>query len=109
VFEPIVAALSKQRGVTLEPGWGEGNFVLKVGGKIFAILGSARLVVKLPKARVDEIVGDGEGERFDPRRDGRVMKEWLVAGRTRDWMQLAKEAHAFVREGAKPSGERDPR
>jgi hypothetical protein len=95
-LEPLVAALSSEPGVTTEPGWGKGNVVLKADGKIFAILGTGRLVVKLPRARVDELVERGAGERFDPRRDGRLMKEWLVAGGTLDSVALVKEAHAFA-------------
>lgn len=36
-----------------------------------------QLVVKLPKARVDALVGAGEGARFDGNK-GTPMKEWLV-------------------------------
>jgi hypothetical protein len=95
-FAPLVAAVSRNGNVTVEEGWGKGNLVLKVAGKIFAILSEGRLVVKLPKARVDEMVEGGEGERFDPRRNGRVMKEWLVAGGSSHVTQLVRDAHAFV-------------
>ena len=39
----------------------------------------------------------GVGVRFDPRRDGRVMKEWLLVdvGAARQWSSLAREAFAF--------------
>ncbi len=102
-FRRLVDAFSTKPGVTVEPGWGEGNLVMKANGKIFALLGKERFVVKLPKARVDEIVGGGAGERFDPRSDGRLMKEWLVAGPTLRSIELAKEAHAFVHGSRKPS------
>lgn len=71
---------------------------LKVGGKIFAMLVRGRLVLKLPRRRVDQLVDAGDGERFDPRRDGRLMKEWLVLepASTQDWSSLAREALAFV-------------
>src|SRR6516225_7859094 len=39
---------------------------LRVRGKIFAMVVRDRLVVKLPKARVDELVARGMAERFDP-------------------------------------------
>ena len=55
-----------------------GSSELKVRNKIFAMLVRERLVVKLPKSRVDTLVASGNGERFDPRHDGRLMKEWLV-------------------------------
>jgi hypothetical protein len=100
-FAAIVASVLKERGVTVEEGWGKGNVVLKAAGKIFAILSGGRLVVKLPKARVDAIVDAGGGERFDPRKDGRVMKEWLVAGKALRASALVREAHAFVGGGVR--------
>jgi hypothetical protein len=101
-FKALVASFEGKPGVTVEPGWGAGNVVLKAGGKIFAIVGEGRLVVKLPKARVDALVDAGDGDRFDPRNDGRLMKEWLVAGRRLTPAELVTEAHAFV-QSAVPS------
>ena len=49
---------------------------LKTGGKFFAIVSKGDLVVKLPAARVDELVAEGSGRRFDPGH-GRQMKEWV--------------------------------
>jgi hypothetical protein len=47
---------------------------------------------------VDALVASGDGERFDPRRDGRLMKEWLSVAPTSQlaWRDLAREALAFV-------------
>src|SRR5881275_1965979 len=56
---------------------GFGSKGLKVARKLFAFESKGRLVVKLPKERVDELVSSGKGERFDPGH-GRVMKEWLT-------------------------------
>lgn len=79
-------------------GRGFGASGLKVHNKIFAMLSGGKLVVKLPKARVDALVADDMGERFDPRRDGRVMREWLtIDSRHGDqWMALAQEALDYV-------------
>ena len=100
-FAPVVAAFAKSKAVTLEKGWGAGNLVLKVGKKIFAMTIAADLVAKLPRARVAELVDEGAGKPFDPRKDGRVMKEWIVVPpRTADWVELAREALAFVKKGA---------
>src|SRR5215467_12480763 len=55
-----------------------GSSALKVKNKIFAMLVEGKLVVKLPKQRVDALVVSGAGERFDPRHDGRLMKEWVT-------------------------------
>jgi hypothetical protein len=74
---------------------------LKVSGKIFAMLVRGHLVVKLPRERVAALVGAGKGEQFDPRRDGRLMKEWVVlAADDPPWLDIAREAHAFVGGGA---------
>jgi TfoX/Sxy family transcriptional regulator of competence genes len=74
-----------------------GSTSLKSGGKIFAMLVNERLVVKLPAKRVDELVGLGTGERFDPGH-GRLQREWLsVRSESADeWLRLAIEAEAFV-------------
>jgi hypothetical protein len=99
-FAPVAAAFAGRRGVLLEPGWGRGNLVLKAGGKIFALLAGAGFVAKLPKARVDALVAAGEGTCFDPRKNGHVMKQWLMASDEAEWVTLAIEAHRFVTAGA---------
>ena len=68
-----------------------------MNGKLFAMLVRGSLVVKLPKARVDALVGEGRGTPFDPGH-GRRMKEWVtVAPGAADWVDLAREACRFVR------------
>jgi hypothetical protein len=90
-------------GVTVpgtEPGArGFGRGGLKVDGKLFAMVSHDRLVVKIPVDRVDELVAQGHGERFDPRKNGVVMREWLVVDPDSDldWEALVAEAHAFGR------------
>jgi hypothetical protein len=44
--------------------------LLNVNGKIFAMLVKDNLVVKLPRQRVDELVGARKGGFFDPAADG---------------------------------------
>ena len=75
-----------------------GSSGLKIQNKIFAMLVKGKLVVKLPKPRVDALVASGDGERFDPRHDGRLMKEWLSVEPTSEekWLPLAREAMEFV-------------
>jgi TfoX/Sxy family transcriptional regulator of competence genes len=70
---------------------------LKLGGKIFAMEFRGRLVVKLPRQRVDELVAAGRAVRFDPGH-GRLMKEWASVGpeSAPEWLRLAREARAFV-------------
>lgn len=102
-FEALVEEFVGVEGVTL-PGdglgakRGFGADALKVRGKIFAMLAGGRLVVKLPRQRVDALIASGEGVRFDPRKDGRLMAEWLSLEptSTTGWLALAREAMAYV-------------
>jgi hypothetical protein len=52
---------------------GFGTNGLKVHNRIFAMLVRGKLVVKLPRQRVDALVASGDGVRFDPGL-GRLMK-----------------------------------
>lgn len=72
---------------------------LKVGGRIFAMLVRGELVVKLPRARVDELVAERQGRFFDAGK-GKPMREWFVlaSGSRRAWSPLAQEAFDFVKE-----------
>jgi hypothetical protein len=72
---------------------GFGSKGLKVARKLFAFHSKARLVVKLPADRVDALVSEEKGERFDPGH-GRLMKEWVAIGVARKslWPKIAKEA-----------------
>jgi len=97
----VSKALARLSEATIEPGWSASNLSAKRGGKIFLLLVKGELVFKLPKPRVDELVAASGGRRFDPRKNGRVMKEWVVlpldvAGAA----GLALEAYRFA------SGER---
>src|SRR5215472_3466583 len=97
-FAPVVVAFAGKRDVTRESRQGFGSGALKVNGKIFAMMTPrAEFVVKLPNTRVDELVNQGVGERFEPG-PGRVMKEWLALDRHAEhWTELAKEAYQFVK------------
>jgi hypothetical protein len=97
-FAPVVAALAGKRDVSRESRKGFGSGALKVNGKIFAMMASkGEFVVKIAKARVDELVSEGVGHRFEPG-PGRVMKEWLaLKDRQELWVELANEAYRFVR------------
>ena len=98
-FAAVVAALLTEPGVTPpQAGSSFGSNGMKVSGKLFAMLTSGKLVLKLPRARVDALIAAGEGTHFDPRKNGRVMKEWisLESASDEDWLRLAREALAFV-------------
>jgi hypothetical protein len=97
-YEELVGRWLAVPGVT-PPGQtaGFGSHALRVDGRIFTMLVRGRLVVKLPRSRVDELVQAGHGVRFDANK-GTPMKEWLSldpAARL-DWLDLSGEAFAFV-------------
>jgi hypothetical protein len=97
-FEELVGEMLATDGVSPpSPGGGFGSSALRYQNKIFAMLVRGRLVVKLPRARVDELVGAGEGDRFDANK-GKPMKEWLALdpGSELGWSPLAREAMDFV-------------
>jgi len=79
---------------------GFGERALWIDGRIFVMLARGRLVVKLPRQRVDALVASGAGQRFDPGH-GRLMKEWLSLepGQEERWLPLALEALEFGRRG----------
>jgi hypothetical protein len=96
-YARLVDHFLRRPRVTQE-GKGFGSSALKVDGRIFAMLSArADFVVKLPRARVDELIGSGAGAPFDAGK-GRPMKEWLVVppGSPLDWVSIAEEALAFV-------------
>ena len=107
-FASIVARLRNKPGVT-PPSDEEGtrrkfgSNGLRINGRIFAMLSAEnRLIVKLPREKVEALVNAGDGERFDPRRDGRTMREWIVMkpSSRANWLQLAQEALDFVGDSA---------
>jgi hypothetical protein len=102
-YDRLVAGFASERDVDppsagLVGARGFGANALKVDGRIFAMLSHDRLVVKLARNRVDELVLAGVGERFDPGH-GRIMKEWLSLhdGHEEEWEGLAREALTFGR------------
>ncbi|CPR05666.1 hypothetical protein BN971_00621 [Mycobacterium bohemicum DSM 44277] len=79
---------------------------LRVDGRFFASFDrrSAALVVKLPAARVSELVERGEAEAFAPA--GRRFREWAAIDRARwqSWSAMLDEALAFAAAQC-PSGD----
>ncbi len=98
VFARIAADMQVDPAVT--EGRMFGSAGLKVGGKVFAMLVRGRLVLKLPKGRVNALIESGEGEPFDPGH-GRAMREWVsLRCETGAWADLVSEARTFVESGA---------
>ena len=99
-YEDLIDALVGIEGVTPPRGGsGFGRNSVRFSGKIFAMLVRGRLVVKIPAARVSELVARGEGARFDANK-GTPMKEWfsLDPESELDWLPLAREALDFARK-----------
>jgi hypothetical protein len=98
-YEDLIDEFAGEDGV-LPPqgGSGFGRSALRYRRKIFATLVRGELVVKLPRQRVDELVADGHGARFDANK-GTPMKEWFSLDPESDlaWPPLAREALDFAR------------
>jgi hypothetical protein len=108
-FDDLCFDLVGADSVTAPPGGsGFGRTALRSSGKIFAMLVRGKLVVKLPTARVDELVKAGDGIRFDANK-GTPMKEWFALDpeSERAWLPLATEALESARaravKAAKPT------
>ena len=75
---------------------------LRVGKEFLALVdyNGFGLVVKLPKARVAELIEQGTGQPFAPAK--RVFKEWLSDPKPdrRRWRALHNEGVRFVAKGA---------
>jgi hypothetical protein len=71
---------------------------LRVGKEFLALVDykGSGLVVKLPKARVEELIASGVGRPFATA--GRVFKEWLSVPDLdrRTWRALLREGVTFV-------------
>ena len=98
-FATLAARFADEPDVSEGTGFGKMPG-LRTRGKIFAMLVEGRLVVKLPRERVDDLVAAGAAEQFDPGH-GRRMKEWasLDPAAPDDWEGLAAEARRFVGGG----------
>jgi TfoX/Sxy family transcriptional regulator of competence genes len=96
-YDDLVDDLLEDPAVSRAEKKGFGSAGLFAGGKLFVMLAHGRLVVKLPRQRVDALVASGDGVRFDPGH-GRLMREWLSLdpASEADWLALAEEAKAFV-------------
>lgn len=93
---PLIAAFTGDAAVSYG-GAGFGSRALKYRGKMFAMLvRGGDFVVKLPRARVDQLIAAREAAPFETGA-GRVMREWLVTKWPRaKWLALAREAHAYA-------------
>lgn len=82
----------------VEEGTIMGGRCARVAGEFLGLVGfeGSGLVVKLPAARVAELISAGHGEPFAPA--GKVFKEWVSVPKRdrRRWRSLLREGVAFV-------------
>jgi hypothetical protein len=82
----------------VEEGTIMGGRCARVAGEFLGLVDfkGSGLVVKLPKARVAELIEQGHGQPFAPA--GKVFKEWVSIPQRdrRRWRSLLNEAIAFV-------------
>jgi hypothetical protein len=115
IYDELTAAMLARPGVTL--GRILHREALTVGAKVFAFLTRNRLVVKVPEARVAELIAAGTASHLAM--PGRVMREWIEvppaaepAATRRTWRALMKEAADYVtslpkaRKPARPPAQR---
>lgn len=98
-YEDLIDEFLAEDGVTPPPGGGGfGRGAMRYRRKIFAMLVRGRLVLKLPRQRVDDLVAAGHGQRFDANK-GTPMKEWFTLDPRSGlaWSALAREALDFAR------------
>src|SRR5215212_210049 len=97
LFASLCEEFAGTLGVTLpDSGRGFGSSALKINSSIFAMLVADRLVVKLPRTRVTELIESGVGEPFDAGK-GKPMREWVgLLGDEATCRQLVAEAFSFV-------------
>jgi hypothetical protein len=96
LFDAAVARFLDDPRLTAGTGFGSSPG-RRVDGRIFAMLVRGDLVVKLPRQRVDALVGSGVAHGFDAGK-ARPMREWASIDTThRDsWPALVGEAYDFV-------------
>ena len=76
---------------------------LKIKGKVFAFLMKDKLILKLPKEKVDELVAAKKGKHFGHMfapNNWKPMKEWIevILNDERACLKLTQEAKDFVLE-----------
>ena len=97
-YQDLIDDLLGRPGVTPPRGGsGFGRGAVRFQKKIFVMFVRGRLVLKLPAARVDELVAADEGARFDANK-GTPMREWfsLNPESVLPWPPLATEALEFA-------------
>jgi hypothetical protein len=94
-FDAIAEALLPEADVEEGTGFGT-NPGLRTRGKIFAMLHTGELIVKLPADRCAELIATGNARAFEIGR--RTMREWVrIAAVDQElWLALARESRSYV-------------
>jgi hypothetical protein len=105
-YTALEAHFLARPGITrsVKRGFAEGG--LMTSGKLFAVPHKGdQLLLKLPAGRVVALIATDKGAPFTAGMAGRVMKEWVLVQpeAAEDWLDLATEAEAFVRDTAAAS------
>jgi hypothetical protein len=97
LFESLCEDYAGMSGVTVPAGGtGFGSNALKINKSIFAMLVDDQIVIKLPAARVTQLISAGNGVPFDAGK-GKPMKEWVgLAVDDEASRELVAEAVVFV-------------
>ena len=96
-----VFAAVRERALAQHPGDDEGRMLhslgLRTGGKFYAFASGTDVIVKLPAARVAELVASGSGSPCETK-PGRPMREWvqLPVVDVDSCLAAVLEARAFV-------------
>lgn len=97
IFDPIAAGYVQRPGVDIGRMFASEG--LRVRGKVFSLVSfNGDLMLKLPAARTEELVGAGDAERVEMA--GRSMREWVFVSPSRSdlWEALIGEAFAYLDE-----------
>jgi len=95
LFQALVDRYGRAPDATARRGFS--SDALKNDGKIFAALSKGRLLLKLPRERVDALIENDVGERFSTGA-GRPKQEWVTIA-PKDaalWESLAEEARQYA-------------
>jgi len=94
-FEALAAQWLLDPTVTRPTRRGFAQGALMRHGKLLGTLRGEQLLLKLPAARVAELIESEQGAPFDANK-GKPMKEWVLANGEADWASLLVEAAAFI-------------
>src|SRR5690349_16676132 len=72
-----------------------GSAGLRTGSKFFAVWWHDQLGVKVPPARLTQLVEAGDAQPFEPM-EGRRMNGWIVLADSVDWPSVVADARDHV-------------